>query len=128
MVDMESALIIETDLAFSKGIGYILEQEGFSILYAYNIQDARKIINSQELALICMNQKIRGGEGIELARELREKGIKTPIVMMSGYPAEKMEDLALQAGIDKYFEKTKIPFKTLGKALATLAKEREMQR
>lgn len=126
MVDMESALIIETDLAFSKGIGYILEQEGFSILYAYNIQDARKIINSQELALICMNQKIRGGEGIELARELREKGIKTPIVMMSGYPAEKMEDLALQAGIDKYFEKTKIPFKTLGKALATLVKEREM--
>lgn len=82
MVDMESALIIETDLAFSKGIGYILEQEGFSILYAYNIQDARKIINSQELALICMNQKIRGGEGIELAGELREKGIKTPIVMM----------------------------------------------
>lgn len=73
-----------------------------------------------------MNQKIRGGEGIELARELREKGIKTPIVMMSGYPAEKMEDLALQAGIDKYFEKTKIPFKTLGKALATLVKEREM--
>lgn len=126
MVDMESALIIETDLAFSKGIGYILEQEGFSILYAYNIQDARKIINSQELALICMNQKIRGGEGVELARELREKGIKTPIVMMSGYPAEKMEDLALQAGIDKYFEKTKIPFKTLGKALATLVKEREM--
>lgn len=126
MVDVESALIIETDLAFSKGIGYILEQEGFSILYAYNIQDARKIINSQELALICMNQKIRGGEGIELARELREKGIKTPIVMMSGYPAEKMEDLALQAGIDKYFEKTKIPFKTLGKALATLVKEREM--
>ena len=126
MADMESALIIETDLAYSKGIGYILEQEGFSIFYAYNIQDARKIINSQELALICMNQKIRGGEGIELARELREKGIKTPIVMMSGYPAEKMEDLALQAGIDKYFEKTKIPFKTLGKALATLAKECEM--
>lgn len=121
MVDMESALIIETDLAFSKGIGYILEQEGFSILYAYNIQDARKIINSQELALICMNQKIRGGEGIELARELREKGIKTPIVMMSGYPAEKMEDLALQAGINKYYEKGQFDFKNLGNELLKIS-------
>lgn len=119
---MHTALIIETDIDFSRGIGFILEEQGFKILYAYNIQDARKIISSQELTLICMNQKIRGGKGTELAKEVREKGIKTPIVMISGYPLEDLRDITLETSIMKYYEKDKLDFGNLGNELLKISK------
>lgn len=76
MVDMESALIIETDLAFSKGIGYILEQEGFSILYAYNIQDARKNYKFTRISVNLYESENPWRRGNRTCKRIERKGNK----------------------------------------------------
>lgn len=97
-------LIVDDDAEIRKVIGIYLENEGFEILKAENGEQALKLIEENEVALVLLDIMMSGMDGTEVCMKIREDSI-IPIIFLSA----KSEDLdkiqGLASGADDYITK-----------------------
>lgn len=102
-------LIVDDDAEIRKVIGIYLENEGYEILKAENGEQALKLINENEVALVLLDIMMPGMNGTEVCMKIREDSIM-PIIFLSA----KSEDLdkiqGLASGADDYITK---PFSSM---------------
>ena len=102
---MKKILIIEDDPAIRTGLKETFTTEG------YNVSDAETGTKGFELAgkydfdLIVLDLILPGKDGIEICKELRSDGVKTPIIMVTSRKEEIDKILGLEIGADDYVTK-----------------------
>jgi len=102
---VKKILIIEDDPAIRTGLKETFINEG------YNVSDADTGTKGFELAgkhnfdLILLDLILPGKDGIEICKELRSDGVKTPIIMVTSRKEEIDKILGLEIGADDYVTK-----------------------
>ena len=82
---MARILIVDDDIDLLESSKMILESGGHEVTTASIASEAEKIIGSREFDVIFLDIMMQEpDDGINLARRLHKKGLKTPVVMLSG--------------------------------------------
>lgn len=101
---MIKALFVEDDLPLALGIEYTLKQEGFDIIHAKNLSEARVQYKNNEFNIILLDVMLPDGTGYDFCKEVREKS-EIPIIFMTACDEEGNVVMGLDMGGDDYITK-----------------------
>lgn len=89
-------LLVEDDVNIAKLVTAGLENEGYDVEIATNGDQAVALASSRSYDLILMDLMLPGKDGLTAIKEIREKGLQTPILCITA--KDSVEDLV--AGFD----------------------------
>jgi two-component system copper resistance phosphate regulon response regulator CusR len=98
-------LIIEDDEKTASALKAGLESEGFFIGLAYTGETGLLLLNSEKFDLLVLDWMLPGRDGIQLLKTLRERGTKTPVLLLTARDAVEDRVLGLESGADDYLVK-----------------------
>ena len=102
---MRNILMVEDDSTIAFAVKYAVEQEGFNLDIAENLENARKIVNSKEYDLILLDVMLPDGNGYEFLKQLREHDEDTPVIFLTARDEEVNIVMGLDIGGDDYITK-----------------------
>jgi DNA-binding response OmpR family regulator len=102
---MKRILIIEDDVAISKGLQAALENKNYRVATEGNGEKGFLRALESDFDLILLDLMLPGKDGEEICRELREKGIRIPIIVLTARTDEIDEITLLKMGADNYLKK-----------------------
>ena len=102
---MRNILMVEDDSTIAFAVKYAVEQEGFNLDIAENLENARKIVNSKEYDLILLDVMLPDGNGYEFLKQLREHDEDTPVIFLTACDEEVNIVMGLDIGGDDYITK-----------------------
>jgi DNA-binding response OmpR family regulator len=101
---MARVLIAEDDPLISSFIEKGLNAHGFATFVAGDGEQAQRLGLTDEFDLIILDMGLPEREGLHVLQELRSRGKRTPILVLTGRP-ERDAVVCLQAGADDYMRK-----------------------
>jgi DNA-binding response OmpR family regulator len=102
---MKKILLIEDDPNIARGLLLSLQAEHYSLLSAANGEKGFQLAQQENIDLIILDLMLPGKNGEEICRELRQKGVKTPILILTSRGEEIDKVLLLEMGADDYMTK-----------------------
>src|SRR6202171_3408323 len=106
---MQTVLVIDDDENLRDTIGLMLEKEGFRALEAADGKTGLDQALTIRPNLILVDLRMPGMSGVEVCKQLRAAGVKTPLMVLSAIGDEMDKVLLLEIGADDYVVK---PFGT----------------
>ncbi|MDD4564378.1 MAG: response regulator transcription factor [Eubacteriales bacterium] len=106
---MQKILIIEDEPNIRELVLYNLNQNGYEGIGAEDGVQGLALAESERPDLILLDIMLPGKNGYDICKELRGKGNKTPIIMLTAKNEEIDKVLGLEFGADDYIAK---PFST----------------
>lgn len=106
--NMQKILVLEDDRALAMGIEYALQAEGYEVLCAFDLQEARNMLGKEEnkpLSLLLLDVCLPDGTGYELCDEVRKSGNQVPIIFLTAMSEEVSIVRGLETGADDYVAK-----------------------
>ena len=113
-------LIVEDEKSIVTLLKYNLEKAGFQTAVAFDGLEGFKKAVKQSFDLIVLDLMLPGLEGMEVCKRLREKGIQTPILMLTAKDKEEHKILGLNLGADDYITKPFSPKEVIARIHAIL--------
>ena len=98
-------LIVEDEKKIVDIIAFNLKKEGYEVLCAYDGEEGLSMALSENPELIILDIMMPKMDGFEVCRQLREKNIQTPIIMLTARAEETDKVLGLEIGADDYVTK-----------------------
>jgi len=106
---MKKILIIEDEKPMARALQLKLEKEGFQVENAYDGIEALKYIENNKYDLILTDLVLAKIDGFEIIKNIRSKGIKTPIIVASNLSQAEDEKKVMELGANHYFIKSDTP-------------------
>ncbi len=98
-------LVIEDEQKMADLIKRGLEEEGMEVETAYDGDTGQEAGKSENLDLIILDLGLPGRNGLDIAREWREAGVKTPILILTAQDSTEAKVKGLDTGADDYITK-----------------------
>lgn len=98
-------LIVEDEPALSNAIKKLVEQRGYFTDTVYDGESAVDYAVSVNYSLIILDVMLPKRDGFEVVKTLRQKGIHTPILMLTARTATADKVQGLNCGADDYLTK-----------------------
>ena len=122
---MKKILLIEDDEALRETLAIALREEGFAVISAGDGQEGLGLAQRENVDLIALDMVLPSLGGLEVCRDLRDKKIMTPIIMLSGKKKEEIDKvLGLELGADDYLLKPFGPREFVARIKAVLRRGR----
>lgn len=102
-------LMIEDDKALCDAISFELKNYGYHIESCYDGEEGLMFGEENIYDLIILDRMLPSIDGLQIIRTLRQKGIKTPVIMVTALSSIGDRVHGLDAGADDYLSK---PFAT----------------
>ncbi|MBQ3181191.1 MAG: response regulator transcription factor, partial [Clostridia bacterium] len=102
-------LIVDDEKLLVKGIKYNLEQDGYSVVCAYDGEEAIKMAYDKSIDLIILDLMLPKIDGYEVCQKVREFS-NVPIILLTAKNEDMDKILGLEYGADDYLTK---PFNIL---------------
>ncbi|NIO48884.1 MAG: protein kinase [Candidatus Aminicenantes bacterium] len=103
---MKKILIVEDDKALLETFKSFLETENFNVLPSCDGEVGFRLACQEKVDLILLDFTLPSLSGLEICKKLREKGIMTPIIMLTGEKKKEIDKvLGLELGADDYLIK-----------------------
>jgi two-component system alkaline phosphatase synthesis response regulator PhoP len=106
---MTRILVVEDEPGIALGLEDDLTMEGYEVEVAGDGITAARRARAGVFDLILLDVMLPGKDGLEVCRELRRAGLKTPILMLTAKAREAEKVMGLELGADDYVTK---PFGT----------------
>lgn len=101
---MATILLVEDDYALAMGTEYMLQAEGYDVLCACNLKEARELVK-KEPDLILLDVMLPDGTGYEFCKEVRDGENLVPIIFLTAVSEEVNIVQGLELGADDYIAK-----------------------
>jgi DNA-binding response OmpR family regulator len=100
-------LVIEDNQKLADSISRGLQQEGYAADYLLNGTEGerRMLVSHGDYDLLILDLMLPGKGGVDICKTLREKGIMTPIIMLTAKDTVDDKVLGLDTGADDYLIK-----------------------
>ena len=98
-------LIVEDDLALRTGLRDSFAGEGFDVTTAEDGDQGRELLLSRHFDGVVLDLMLPGRGGLEILRELRQRGLGTPVLLLTARGEENDKVLGLELGADDYVTK-----------------------
>ena len=102
---MKRILVVEDDPAISTGLKASLETEGYKILVVNDGEEGLNAAMNENPTLILLDIMLPSMSGLEICMKLRNKGVVTPIIMLTARTEEADKLLGFELGADDYVTK-----------------------
>ncbi|RZK56336.1 MAG: sigma-54-dependent Fis family transcriptional regulator [Pedobacter sp.] len=102
---MANILIIEDDTTFAQIIEGFLLKNGFTVTLATSLNQAYKIVEQQEFDLLLFDYRLPDGTGIDALNHVRQKGHKSPVIIMTSFNDVRTAVKSIQLGAFDYITK-----------------------
>src|ERR1700676_1861677 len=99
---MQTVLVIDDDTALRDTIGLMLETEGFRPALAEDGKSGLKQAMALRPDLVLVDLRMPGLSGIEVCKQIRAAGMKTPLIVLSAIGDEMDKVLLFEMGADDY--------------------------
>lgn len=101
---MNQILLVEDDYNLGQTIEDSLSKEGFNVVRAINISQAKEKFN-KDFDIILLDWMLPDGQGLDFLKEVRSKKIQTPIIMLTARTDLIDKVLGLESGANDYVTK-----------------------
>lgn len=101
---MKTILLVEDNEDIKKGLDYLLMQNEFLLLYAKNLCEAKKIIQSKKYDLVLLDVTLPDGDGFNFYKEMK-KQIQVPVIFLTAKDLEDDVVCGLELGAVDYITK-----------------------
>lgn len=108
-------LIVEDDVTFSLMLSTWLKKKGFDVYSVTTISEARKAIEKHSFHLALSDLRLPDGDGMDLLRWIEKKGLRLPVIVMTGYAEIQTAVQAMKLGALDYVSKPINPQELLKK-------------
>jgi DNA-binding NtrC family response regulator len=102
-------LIVDDDIAYANLVQQNLQKfagKKFNILWKQNAQVVLEDLQrNRSIDIILMEYNLPGKNGLELVKELRERGIETPIILLTATKDYRVAIEAMKIGVEEYLLK-----------------------
>lgn len=100
-----SLLIVDDDTVFCDVLAKAMTRRGFSVTYAYSIEDALKLAEASTPEYAIVDLKLSSESGLVLVEKLKTLDPGTRIVMLTGYASIATAVEAIKLGATHYLAK-----------------------
>lgn len=98
-------LVVDDDVNLTRLLRAILRTSGFEVVTAGDSTEGLSVAESEQFDLIILDLRMPVMDGRTFYRELRARGVDTPVVIASAYGARAAQaELGAQASIEKPFD------------------------
>lgn len=101
----QKILVIEDEPTLARLLSYNLTQEGYETQVVDHGSDGLQAAMQQQFDLIVLDIMLPGMNGFEILSKLRQKGNKTPVIILTARNAEDEVVQGLKFGADDYITK-----------------------
>ncbi len=115
-------LIVEDDAAVLLSLRLTCEAEGWAVLVAQGVAQALALLAERRPDVIVLDLMLPGGSGYEVARRVRERDARLPIIMLTALTDEADKIRGLDSGADDYVTKPYSPRELAARIRAQLRK------
>jgi len=105
----EKILIIEDEKDLRDMYSSILVNEGYDVLTEENFKNALKRLDNNRIDLIFTDIMLGGKTGVDVLREVKERALTCPVVMITGVPTVDTATEAVRLGAYDYIPKPVAP-------------------
>lgn len=103
--ELMELLIVDDQQGIRLLLQEVFRKEGYNAHLAANGIEALKIIEQYDVALVLLDMKIPGMDGIEILKHIKKMKPDIPVVMMTAYGELGVVNEALELGAVRYFTK-----------------------
>ena len=124
-MNTNTILVCDDDKEIVDAIEIYLSQEGYQILKAYDGLQAVSMMEKQEIQLLIIDIMMPKLDGLEVLRQLRKEGLRTPVLLLTakGEVEDRIEGLDM--GADDYLPKPFVMGELLARIRAMLRRREE---
>ncbi|MFW6158472.1 MAG: response regulator transcription factor [Planctomycetota bacterium] len=105
----EKILICDDEPDVVAGLEHTLAEEGYEVVTALNGKDGLQKTMEEAPDFVVLDVMMPEMDGVAVCEELRRRGVKTPVIMLTAKDTEEEKVRGLEAGADDYVTK---PFGT----------------
>ena len=91
-------LVIDDEPAVARLLRTFFERAGFAAVSAASAEEAEEVLRREEFDVMVADILLPGRSGLEFLKLLRELGLETPVVLITGEPSLESAVQAVQAG------------------------------
>ena len=102
---MERIFLLEDDEALGRGITMALEGPERAVFRAGTLAEAEEILARERFSLLILDVNLPDGSGLELLKQLRQRGDSVPVVLLTANDLELDIVAGLELGADDYITK-----------------------
>ncbi|CDQ18275.1 two-component system, OmpR family, alkaline phosphatase synthesis response regulator PhoP [Halobacillus karajensis] len=113
-------LIVDDEESIVTLLKYNIEQAGYETEVAYTGTDALEKASKGSFDLIVLDVMLPGMDGMEVCKQLRQKQVNTPVLMLTAKDEEFDKVLGLELGADDYLTKPFSPREVVARIKAIL--------
>lgn len=106
---MHRLLIVEDDTDIVENLSILLQDEGYSVCHAYNVEDALKILHAENIDLVLLDITLPDGNGYSVCTTVKRL-TNAPVIFLTAMTDESSIITGFQLGADDYVTK---PFKPM---------------
>ena len=105
MTIKERILIAEDEPSMRKNLNDLLTSEGFTVEEAADGEEAARKIDELNPGIILLDINLPKKDGLQVLRELKEKNLKSPVIVLTAYGTSEKAIEAMKLGAFEYLEK-----------------------
>ncbi|HLB36623.1 MAG TPA: response regulator transcription factor [Gemmatimonadales bacterium] len=98
-------LLVEDEPKVARAVREGLESEGYAVSVARTGEDGFFLASSEPFDLLILDRLLPGREGLDVLRALRQKGLLTPVLVLTARDAVEDRVEGLDSGADDYMVK-----------------------
>lgn len=102
-------LVVDDDRTFCEGVANVLEREKYMVDKAYSGEEALKLEQENDYAVIIADLMMPGISGLEMLKKLKQRWSDPTIIMITGYPSIKSAVQSIKSGAFDYIPKPFTP-------------------
>ena len=103
--DRPLVLLVEDEINLARSLHFNLEQEGYRVRATPSGREALQWLIAEQFDLVILDIMIEEMDGFEVARQVRQRDQKLPILMLTARTAEADRVQGLEIGADDYLVK-----------------------
>jgi DNA-binding response OmpR family regulator len=98
-------LLVEDDARTARAIARGLREEGYLVDVAASGENGEELAHANDYRVMIVDWYLPAKDGLAMCRDLRQRGVKTPILMLTARDALADRVAALDTGVDDYLIK-----------------------
>lgn len=113
-------LVLDDEKEIADLVELYLENENYTVYKYYDSEEAINCINKVNLDLAILDVMIKGKDGFEICKYIREKDLKFPVIMLTAKIEDKDKITGLTLGADDYITKPFNPLELVARVKSAL--------
>ena len=115
-----NVLVLDDEKEIADLVEVYLQNEGYNVYKFYTSEEAIECIDNVRLDIAILDVMIKGKNGFEICRYIREKGLTFPIIMLTAKIEDNDKIKGLTLGADDYITKPFNPLELIARVKSQL--------